>query len=312
MGSLLEKMKADAQKAGTSRGKFFYVKDGTKKRIRFLQDMNDGFDIPFHDSYELNINVPCQEVFGRDCPYCDEEELRTRSLYAWSVWDYDASEVKIFMYAMNNCTPLASIAAMYETYGTLLDNDFVISRTGKQQNTQYTVIPMEKQKFRNSKAKPYSKSAFLKILDEAYPDEHSGSNGGTKSKKSKKNDYEELNYQDMSPKELYNLCEEREIEAEPKMKAKYYIDLLEEYDEDNFSENMNEPEDTDDDGWEENEPEENDYSSMSAKELYNLCKERNIESSPKKPEKYYINLLKEDDKAHDEWEDEDSDEEEDW
>ena len=106
----------------------------------------------------------------------------------------------------------------------------------------------------------------------------------------------------MSAKELYNLCEDRGIEAEPKMKPSYYINLLEEYDEEN----------SDSDDWEE-EDEEVDYSEMTAKELYKLCQERDIEALPKKSEKYYINLLKENDKAHDDWEEDDSDEdEEDW
>lgn len=306
MGSLLSKIKADAQKAGGARDSLFYVKDGEKKRIRFLQDMEEGWEIEFHDSYELNVNIPCQKVFGRDCQYCGEEELRTRSLYAWSVWDYDAAKVKIFMYAMNNCTPLATIAAMYETFGTLTDRDYVISRSGKQQNTQYTAIPMDKAKFRNEKAKPFSKAAFLKKLDEAYPDEHA-----SKSAKAKTNygdDTEGQDYSEMSSKELYKLCEDRGIEAEPKMKAKYYIDLLTEYDE------------NDSDEWEDEvEDQEDKYAGKSAKELYKLCQERDIECEPKKPEKYYINLLKEDDSAHEDWEDEDvmnppedADEDEDW
>ena len=146
---LLDKIKQDAAKAGSNKGKFIYFKEGEKKRIRFLNDMEDGFEVVFHDNFSLGINVPCQEIFGRKCAYCDEEELRTRSLYAWSVWDYDAAEVKLFMYAMNNCSPLAPIAAMYETYGTLLDSDYVISVTGKQQNKTFSVVPMDKNKFRN-------------------------------------------------------------------------------------------------------------------------------------------------------------------
>ena len=52
---------------------------------------------------------------------------------------------------------------------------------------------------------------------------------------------------------------------------------------------------------------------MSAKELYNLCKERDIDVQPKKPEKYYIRLLEEYDDAHEDWEDDsDEDDEDDW
>ena len=214
---LLENIREDAKKSGQNKGKFLYVRDGSKVRIRFLQDMQDGFEIPFHDSYELGINVPCKEFFGKTCPYCGEEGIRTRNQYAWSVWDYEAKEVKIFMYPMNNCTPIASIASMYENYGTLIDRDYVIQRNGKQQATTYSVIPMDKNKFRNDKAKPFSKSAFMKLLDKAFPDE--------KSEKYSNNsdDEEEIDYSEMSAKELYKLCEEKGIEAEPKQKQKYYI-----------------------------------------------------------------------------------------
>ena len=40
-------------------------------------------------------------------------------------------------------------------------------------------------------------------------------------------------------------------------------------------------------------------------------KERDIECQKKRPAKYYINLLKEDDAAHDDWDDEESEDEED-
>ncbi len=264
---LLDNIKNDAKKSSGSKSKIFYVKDGDKRRVRFLQDMEDGFEVPFHDSFEANINVPCRSVYGEDCPYCEDESLRTRTQYAWSVWDYEAKEVKILMYPMNNCTPIGTIAAMYENYGTLLDRDYMISRNGKQQNTQYSVIPMDKNKFRNEKAKPLSEKAFLKLLSEAFPDDAADkAEKGSSKKTSTKSKKEEIDDED---------------------------------------------EDLD---WKEADDEEvTDYSEMSAKELYNLCKKREIECEPKKPSKYYINLLEEDDKAHDDWDDEEeSDEEDDW
>ena len=50
---------------------------------------------------------------------------------------------------------------------------------------------------------------------------------------------------------------------------------------------------------------------MSPRELYELCKERDIEVETRKPAKYYINLLKEFDEAQDDWGDSDEDEWED-
>lgn len=238
---LLENIRRDAEKSGQNKAKFIYVKDGQKIRIRFLQDMQEGWEIPFHDSFEAGINIPCREFFGKTCPYCGEEGLRTRNQYAWSVWDYESKEVKIFMFPMNNCTPIASIASMYENYGTLTDRDYVIQRTGKQQNTSYSVIPMDKNKFRNDKAKPFSKSAFIKILNEAFPVEH---------------------------KDKFDTADTEEPEEKETESA---------------------------------------YAGKTAKELYKLCKERGIEAVVKKPEKYYINLLEEDDKSHEDWDEEEDD-----
>lgn len=261
---LLDNIKNEAKKSGQSKGKFIYFREGEKKRVRFLDDMEDGMEIPFHDSFTKGVNVPCQELYGRDCPYCEDEELRTRNLYAWSVYDYESKEVKILMQAVNNCTAIPAIMALYENYGTLLERDLVISRTGKGQSTTYSVVPMDKNKFRNTKVKPLSKKALLKYLDQAYPADVEDSDE-----------------------------EEDEEDYEPPKKHK--------------SSTKKKSDDYD----EEEDEQEVDYSEMSARELYDLCMDRDIECKPKKPAKYYINLLEEDDRAHDDWDDGDDDEEDD-
>ena len=187
---LLSEIKKDAKKSGQNKGKFIYFREGQKQRIRFLQDMDDGLQITFHDSFEQSINVPCQEHFDRDCPYCNDDTVRTRSQYVWSVWNYETNEVQLFMFPVNNCSPLPALVAMYETYGTLTDRDYVISVTGKQQNKTFSVVPMDKVKFRNTKAKPYSESQVLKMLDKAFPcdteqEDEDGEDYTPKSKKKK-------------------------------------------------------------------------------------------------------------------------------
>lgn len=275
---LIDQIKADVKKSGQNKGKFIYFREGQKTRIRFLQDIDDGLQITFHDSYERGINVPCQEHFGRDCPYCDDDNVRTRSLYIWSVYNYEANEVQLFMFPVNNCSPIPALLAMYETYGTITDRDYVISVTGKQQNKVYSVVPMDKVKFRNEKAKPYAEKAVLKMLDKAYPCEDA-------------NDDEE----DEVPKKK----RASKSNTPAKKAAK-----------------KSEPEDDEDDDYDyDEEDEENDdapdYSEMTAKELYKLCKERGIEVAPKKLEKYYIKQLEEYDQAQDDWSD-DEEGEEDW
>ena len=258
---LVDDIKNQVKKSGTNKGKFLYFKSGTKVRVRFLDDMEDGHKVKFHDSYTAGINVPCQETFDRECPYCDDDELRTRDQYAWSVWDYDAKEVKILMAPVNQCSPVPALVSMYEAYGTLCDRDYVITKSGQQQSTTFSVVPMDKAKFRNEKAKALSESAFLKTLDKAFPCEDEDDD----------DDYEE--------------------EAPKKKSSK---------------KKKPEPED---DEWEDDDNEAIDYYEMSPKELYKLCKERDIDVVAKKPAKYYITKLEDDDsKTEDGWDEEDDDE----
>lgn len=271
---ILSKIKEESKKAGQSKGKFIFFREGEKRRIRFLTDLEDGMEIPFHDSFEKGINVPCQELYGKDCEYCEDESLRTRSLFAWSVYDYETKEVKILMQAVNSCTAVPMFAALYETYGTLLDRDMIVTRSGKAQNTVYTVVAADKSKFRNERAKALSEKSLLKYLAQAYPAEGAEDDDD--------DDDDDGGYVDSKPKK-------KPVNSKGKVKP--------------------EPEDDD---WEDDDSETVDYSELSAKELYKLCKERDLEVLPKKSEKYYIKQLEEYDKAQDDWGDGDDDEDDDW
>lgn len=275
---LVDKIKADVKKSGQNKGKFIYFREGTKQRVRFLTDMDDGMEVTFHDSFEQGVNVPCQELFGKSCPYCEDNALRTRSQYIWSVYNYDTKEVQLFMFAVNNCSPIPALMAMYENYGTITDRDYVISVSGKQQNKTFSVVPMDKVKFRNEKAKPFSEKAILKMLDKAFPCE----------------DVEDDEDEEETPKK-------RPSKSATK-KASKKVEVEDDYD-DEYDEEWEDTEDNDS----------VDYSELNAKELYKLCKERDIEAKPKKTEKYYIQLLEEWDKAQDDWgDDEDEEDDEEW
>ena len=282
MAGLIDKIKTDVKKAGTNKSKFIYFREGVKQRVRFLVDMDDGMEIKFHDSFERNINVPCQELFGRDCPYCEDDGLRTRSQYAWSVYNYETKEVQVFMFPVNNCSPVPALMAMYENYGTITDRDFVISVSGRQQNKTYSVVPMDKVRFRNEKAKPLSEKTILKLLDKAYPcddteDEEEDGEDERPAKKSKK-------------------------PAKDPVKPKHKPDPDDEDDDDDDYDG--DDMDDGDDGI--------DYTEMSDRELYKLCKERGISVPPKKPTKFYIKQLEEYDKAQDDWGDDEDDDNDEW
>lgn len=277
MGKIkLSNIKSEIAKSGSSKGKFLYFKENTKVRVRFLTDLEDGMEIPFHDSFALGVNVPCQELYGRECQYCDDENLRTRNMYAWSVYDYDSKEVKILMFAVNQCSPVPSLASMYESYGTLCDRDYEIKQIGSGQGKTFSVIPLDKSKFRNTKVKPLSDASILKYVDKAYPADNS-------------EDFED--YED----------EEETKQNKTKGKTKPATK----------KKPKSEPEEDD---WEEDEEEqENDYESMKPQELYKLCKERDIDCKPKKSKEYYIDLLEEADEedSNDDWSEDEEDEWED-
>lgn len=271
---LIDKIKSDVKKSGQNKGKFIYFREGQKQRVRFLTDMDDGMEVTFHDSFEKGINVPCQEHFGRSCPYCGDDSLRTRSQYIWSVYNYETKEVQLFMFPVNNCSPIPALMAMYEMYGTITDRDYVISVSGKQQNKTFSVVPMDKVKFRNEKAKAYSEKTILKMLDKAWPCDAATDDDDDEDDEPKKRASKSVGKKTSSKK------------SEPE-----------------------EDDDYDDEPWDDEDADDDvvDYSKMSAKELYDLCKERDIKVAPKKPAKYYINQLEEYDSAQDDWGDEEED-----
>lgn len=186
---LINDIKKDIAKSGQSKSKILYVRE--KTRIRFLQELDDGYSFTFHDKFDEGINCLCPKEIDEDneCIYCGDENVRARKLYAWSIYNFDTKEVQVALFAVNQCTPVSQLINMSESYGTIMDRDYVLVRTGKQTSTSYTVIPQDKQKFRNSDAKPLSRAAILKILKDAFPynsDDEEEEETKTKTKDKKK------------------------------------------------------------------------------------------------------------------------------
>jgi hypothetical protein len=235
---------------------------------------------------------------------------------------------------------------MYEAYGTLTDRDYVITQNGKGTNKTFSVVPMDKVKFKNTKVKPFSESKILSMLDKAYPDEDAVDYDEMSAKelydlcverdidckKKKDEDYyikllkkwdkeqekdddndnddddnEKPDYNEMSAKELYKLCQERDIDCKPKKDEDYYIEKLEEWDKENSDDEKG-----NNDGWDDDDDDKPDYDEMSAKELYQLCQKRDIDVKPKKDEDYYIEKLKKWDKENSDEKDGKDDDNDDW
>lgn len=168
---LIDAMKERIKNSGSSRKEVFYVGADSKKRIRFLQELDDGFEFKFHSHWNRGVNALCAEVYGQDCPYCadTDEEMKEVTQYAWNVWDYDANAVRILLYKATGISPVPQLIEFAEEYGTICDRDYTIKKTGKGMSGNVTVIPAEVSKFRNSKAKPFSYKQIVKLLQAAFP-----------------------------------------------------------------------------------------------------------------------------------------------
>lgn len=284
---LISQIKADVAKSGANRAKILYVRSDNKVRVRFLQELDDGYSFVFHDNFNEGVNCFCPKNFDEDndCIYCDGEadvQVRTRNLYAWSVYNYDTKQVEVALFAVNQCTPVNQLIMMSETFGTIMDRDYVLAKSGKQQTTTYAVIPQDKEKFRNPKAKPMSQEAVAKILSEAFPyeqaaDKPSKSVVEEKLPKAKK-------FAKMEDEEIPFDVDEEEA---PKKKAK--AGISEEFIEDTL---------------EENDIDEDDF--MEYHELKSLKKLKDKSKSEfKAMVKEYLEALEEDDDEDDEDEEED-------
>lgn len=265
MAGLLKKIKQESARTGGNKKKLLWVPKDGKKRIRFLQEIDDGLEVQCHDSYSNGIdNTLCLKEIGKDCPYCDDEDIRKRSMFVWSVYDYDANEVKLAAYAFNQCTPVSQFMAYAEHNGTITDRDYILTKTGSATDTSYAMMPQDRRKIKNTKIKPFSKQQTLKILTEAwsFKGEVEESDGFDDI-----NSPEESEYTDMSKKELYELCVERELDvpkkpADAKKKpSTFFIRLLEEADQ--AEEDWNDEDDTEDwddesDGWDDEDFEDDD------------------------------------------------------
>ena len=219
-------------------------KDG-KVRIRFLLEFDKAIEIPFHDSFALSVNCMCLEKIDKRCPLCGNEKLRTRNQYAWPVFNYETNEVEVLLFPANNFSPVPALISMFETYGTILDRDYVIEKKGSQQSTSYSVVPMDKSKFRNEKAKAPTESAILKVISTAFPFEQSNLDLDTDAADFGDDEDDEF-YANASAKELYQLCKEKGIEVKPRLDREDYIKALDNFDkkeDDDWDDNSDETDD---------------------------------------------------------------------
>lgn len=189
--SFLAKLKKQIAASGQSKKGFWYVKEGQKRRIRFIKggpkdkgtDLEKGITIPWHSKWEGSravVDSPCLSQYGKDCPFCGVEDVKLRERFAWTIYDYESKEAQIFLFYANRNSPITHLAASYDEWGTVCDRDLTIARNGTGTDTTYTIIAGTPSKFRFA-VNPFSVAKILDMtwkafgtgkLDE-YPDEGS-------------------------------------------------------------------------------------------------------------------------------------------
>lgn len=212
---MVEQMRKRVETSGKARRDVFRLKAvGEKRRVRFLCELDDAFPINFHDKFNKLMPTPCKSHVGELCEYCGDTELRTREQYAVSVYNYDERQVQVFIFAANRSTPYPHLLALLDSYGTIMDRDYVISRTGSGTDTAYAVIPGDKAQFK-IREKTLTQKQVLEIVFSAFGDvDFDTSKLGGNSKKKDDDDDEDED----PPFDEEN--EEEEEEEKPRRKPK--------------------------------------------------------------------------------------------
>ena len=155
-GGLLAQIKRDIETSNNARKGNFYIKKDQRRRVRFLSDFEDKehmLSLDWHSKWEGNraeVDIPCLKAWAKDCPFCGESEIRTRTKYVWQVWDYESKSRQIFCYFANRNSPVPHLASLYESYGTLLEQDFTIHKQGEGTNTTFTIATGKPTEFRGN------------------------------------------------------------------------------------------------------------------------------------------------------------------
>ena len=166
--NLIAEMKAKIAASGTSKKEMLYFGKDSVKRVRFLQELDTGYVFEFHNDWVANILELCKDPEDHEnCPLC-EQGIKIYENFAWSVWDYDSNSVRILLFKANGVSPIPSFIEMYEEFGTIMDRDYKIKKVGQGQGGSFVVTPLDKERFNNKKAKPFTKKQMQEILEKAY------------------------------------------------------------------------------------------------------------------------------------------------
>lgn len=182
MGALLDRMRKDQERAKQGDGLLFFLKEGDKKDVRFLRDLEDAVEVPWHFYYdrgesEVVVDSPCLKAYGRECPHCGSEEkkvAKTQMRYAYPIYQYEGTDktkgrLMIFCFNVSSgqFSPMGPLMDFYEEAddGDLRKRDFRISLSGTGLNKKYKVVPSDPKTFRHKDTvKPLTDEGVLKLI----------------------------------------------------------------------------------------------------------------------------------------------------
>lgn len=247
----LDQIKTAVKNSGSSKKDILYFGADTSKRIRFLQELDDGHSYTFHSDFETKIYEPCQDQEDHeDCKLC-QQGIGTKEVFVWSVYDYDTSSVKLLAIKATGISPVPALIEFFEEYGTIMDRDYKIKKVGKGMGGSYTVTPLDKEKFGVKKAKPYSEKEIWEMFKKAYSskdvededdedeDEEEEVKPAKKSKKAKKekslkDKYLELDWDEVRDIALEIGMTKKELKAFDEDVDELVEELFDNYDEDDL------------------------------------------------------------------------------
>lgn len=165
--SFIDDLKEKIKSKGGSKKEILYLPADTVRRVRFIQELDSGYEFAFHSDFNQSIYELCLDPEdNEDCELC-KQGVAIKSVFAWNVWDYDTNSVKILALKASGYSPIPALIEMYEEFGTLMDRDYKIKKVGKGSGSSYVVTPLDKEKFRN-KAKPFTREQIEDIFKKAY------------------------------------------------------------------------------------------------------------------------------------------------
>ena len=193
--NLIKKMKENIAKSGSSQRDVMYIAADSVKRVRFLQELDQGFEFQFHSNWDPKIYTLCKDPEDHEnCELC-EQGIGIIENFVWSVWDYDSNSVRLLVFKASGISPVPSLIEMYEEFGTIMDRDYKIKKVGKGMGSSFVVTPLDKAKFNNKKAKAKTELEVKDIFEKAFPygeSDDEDEDDTEESKKAKKSPEEKL------------------------------------------------------------------------------------------------------------------------